>query len=326
MGQFLNNRLIITRKEGFFSLFFQVLGHLALSEARGQIPLVYFNRKCNYWSDSGWHSVRNAWEYYFEPVSTLAIEDLLPIGVGDYEGFGNDDFRAAFEGVGVEVACDYPDVIHFVWPDDIERQRTYVNHLICKYIRIKPHIMQRVEFLANVLFQAQPVIGVHYRGREKMTDGTSISRLTYENYYSEIEKQLRKFPGGKVFVATDSADFLSALMQRYGEVVVCSESLRLSREDEHVGLHFHPMFRGPLAGEEVLIDALLLARSSVLLHGMSNVATAALHFNPRLTHLNLEWKLAVGQRFCRSTSRLVRPLMPTRIRRYLWQFYLRRFK
>ena len=290
--------LILPRMHGFFSLVFQAVGQAHLAEKAGQVPVVYFNRHCPYWSDAGYQGARNVWTYFFEPLSDVAVGDLFSADRARLESGTVDDFQALAQGSRVVVTDLYPDVVEYFSPLGVNFDRNFVHGLMKKFVRLKPALRAKVDDFHQAHFGSQRVLGVHYRGIEKtqgaFKDGVVLRRTPglKQAFLREMGRRIGAEPGLRVFVATDSVQFLEEAKDAFGEAVFCREARRLESNDEAVGLHFSAEARthGPMLAEEVLLDALLLARTDFLIHGVSNVSNAALFLNPRLRHLDIEVK------------------------------------
>ena len=288
--------LILPRIHGFFSLVFQAVGQAYLADKAGQSPVVYYNRHCQYWSDSGYNGARNVWEYFFEPLSEVTIDQLFPIKRAILEGYTTDEFVALCSNTRITATKRYPPVIEFKSPIGVYFQRRFVNQLLNKYLVLKPPIRDKVDDFYRAHFQSRPILGLHYRGLEKFQGQESdflISRQTTDlkkAYFGEMRRYLRKHPSARIFVATDSEQFLEEVVAAFGNAVFFREATRLKRQEEAVGLHFsnQAKLNGPRLAEEVLLDALLLAKTDYLIHGISNVSNAALFFSPRLKHIDIE--------------------------------------
>jgi hypothetical protein len=295
--------LILTRREGFFSLVFQVLGLAHLAERHGLTPLVYFNRQCPYWSDQGHEGARNVWEYFFEPLSSLQVEDLFTARLETIEQATREEFTELAQGTRVKVTNTYPDVVEYWSPLGVESERGFVHGLITKFMRLKPGIRGKVDaFCRSAGFGAEPVIGVQYRGAEKAR-GTGYDGVVVKPpvdlkraFLEEMRLQTARRPGTRFFLATDSKAFLDEAKAAFGDAVLFREAKRLDAKAENVGLHFSAEAHknGAALAEEVLLDTLLLARTDFLIHGISNVSNAVLYMNPRLEHADIELRTTRG--------------------------------
>src|SRR5262245_23400229 len=60
--------IICERDVGLFGLVQQAIANIAYARETGAIPVVYFGRRCCYWTPSGYRGRDTVWEYYFEPA------------------------------------------------------------------------------------------------------------------------------------------------------------------------------------------------------------------------------------------------------------------
>ena len=295
--------MILARRVGLFSLVFQALGQAWICEKKRIIPIVYFNKNCLYWVDTPVNSSRNVWEYFFEPLSSARLSDLFSTNdLSDpiFESFEKKDFLSLDLTAEVEFTNEYPDVIKYSSPIVVQRQRRFVNHLIRRYLILKPHIRSRVKtFLAENLI-GNKMIGVHFRGSEKSSekhgDGTAPVRIDgYENlYFHAIRKEMKANPEALIFLATDSQSFADNMINEFGPSLIMQDSIRAVGEEEEInGLHYinQGSKNGRQLGDEVLTDAVLLSKCQTLIHGMSNVSHAALYFNPDLKSIDIDRQL-----------------------------------
>ncbi len=85
-----------------------------------------------------------------------------------------------------------------------------------------------------------------------------------------------------MLIATDTEASLGYFLDRYGDRCLYYPSRRSTGDSSP-----HMEFGGAEIGEEILIEGLLLSRTDFLVHGISNVAFAALAFNPDLPHVDI---------------------------------------
>lgn len=185
----------------------------------------------------------NWWTYYFEPLS---------IGSGGEPFEVNDCITQPFT-------------------------REEAHWYIEKYIKIKPHVLAKVDEFIRTQFQGHTVIGVHYRGTDKMI--LEAPRVSYEKVLSEIIRHVKRVPKRslKIFVATDERPFLNYLRSYFGASMVLSYSQIFSENGEPIHLQDSNSYQ---KGEEALIDALLLSKGDLLLRTQSNLSRWSTYFNP----------------------------------------------
>jgi hypothetical protein len=291
---------ILPEKAGFFAIFLQVLGNCEWCERNGYIPWVNFSdERCLYWSKDAHRGSINAWEYYFEPVSDYNLDSIKPEdldivswawyphldggdGIGIYEGNSNWN--------------DNPPLFY----------RKYVHELIIKYIKVKNYITEQVEDFFEARMKGNKVIGVHVRRTDSVADSFKRSPPLEEyvrevNHYIQFMKVRSHEEVIKIFLATDDAAILEKFRQIFSERLIYCPFTRSSNGE---ALHLNPEVNKPRAGEEVLVESLLLSRCDFLVHSRSNVSTSALYFNPDLDNIYI-------------TPRPPLPRLVKRIYRYL---------
>lgn len=272
--------LVITpRPVGFFSLVLQVLGNVEWCERSDYIPIVRFcDETCLYWRQEGYRGFTNAWEYYFEPVAKLGNKniDFQPNNVIIHNGYN------PVEGYGIGFVDGTSK-----WNDQPPRfYRVFVNRLMEKYIHVKSYIETQVNdfYLKNM--EGKNICGVHVRTTDSNDDLDKRPPLLREyleevTLYIKYAELLANDQDVKVFLATDDATVFEEFKDKFGEKLLCCD---FTRSLDGTALHLAPDINKPKAGEEVLIEALLLAKCDFLIHSRSNVSSFALYKNPSLDH------------------------------------------
>jgi FkbM family methyltransferase len=244
---------------GFFACFQSVIGYLDLYE-KGDYAGCSVQMLHGLFLDK--NRGPNWWEYYFEPIN-MAMNPRHRIKRLDR---GERD-RAAYAAIS-----------------SISRERAY--ELIQRYVRIKPHIQEKIDNFIAQQFKGTFVLGVHYRGTDKCTEASIPS---YEEVYKTIITTLAEYgydaeSSYKIFIATEDARFIDYLKERMEKSRLCyCEHIR-SRDGKPI--HFDRSHAYQL-GEEALIDGVLLSQCSVLVRTRSNLSASAANFNPQLPVISL---------------------------------------
>src|SRR5690242_7986812 len=149
--------VIFSRPVGLFSLYLQVLGQVLRCRQANVVPIVYFNSRSLYWSDHGHNGARNAWEYYFEPVSDLAITDVVDADQAELERaeiweFSRYEDQMLLPQVPAErvgrikvrpgtiVSNAYPiKTVPYIWEMSVRRKRV-LNRVIQESLRVRPSV------------------------------------------------------------------------------------------------------------------------------------------------------------------------------------------
>lgn len=289
---------------GLFASLMQVLGELHHCRTHDLVPVVFFGDNWPYWSPDGYRGARNAWEYYFEPVSPLSLagvigrdEDYLAhCNVFDFDPariVANQNPRHVYD-LSRQGHLPVPPHVTVVnrWPafdcgtrHVREERRATFRGLIDEFVRVQPAIAEAVDVWAARHLAGRHVVGVHVRGGEhddEIEGWHALAHAPLRLYFREVDAQLDRRPEARVLLATDTVRTLDAFRQRYGNRLLAYDARRSDGDGAP-----HVEFGGALVGEEALIEGLLLARTQFLVHGISNLTTAALCFAPTLAHADV---------------------------------------
>lgn len=293
-----NYQYIAWAYSGFFANLRAIVYEIIAAEENGKIPVVVSSRyaleKYNYsmsahrnlfWSKEGYHGRHNTWEYYFEPPSGISV-DFDFIAIRDvkktYENsrfFPREDFIANFSHYGyinkkwatTNGMSDYPTPTFQI----------KMAEALKRYVKIKPAIMEQVEAFYRQNMAGFAVVGVHIR-RTDLENKESIG-MTNGLYLELIDRYLEY---QKIFLATDCDKTLHDMNEVYGDKLLHTAAFR-GKDNRGIHNQWEPELSKPQLGEEVLIDALLLARCDLFIHGNSSMNFAILNWQPRLPHINV---------------------------------------
>ena len=291
-------------RAGFFAQVQFAINQIRYAEAKGMVPVVHFgpdsiNGPNAYYEES---AGPNVWEYYFEPVADLTLDQarelirrtgrrLLTLNYWELWRLHHWEPRSVFT---------YP-YGYFRHVDDKTtrfdsewwaQQRARGRRLVRRYVRVRPEIRRRVGPLRRRSASGRPCSG-STSGAPTSTDvgaGARLARIVPpEEYYPFIDAFLDEHPDAGVFVATDQLQFRDMLARRYCERVVWYSAM-LSQSDVGIFQMREPGGRGNRdKGEEVLVDALLLARCTRLLKCTSAVGEFAQYFADTLEATDLNF-------------------------------------
>ncbi|MGB8468314.1 MAG: hypothetical protein WCE21_04875 [Candidatus Babeliales bacterium] len=253
--------VIGSRSAGFFSDFLLALNHLIWCERNNITPIVYWDHNSLYYSPKGYHHATNAWEYYFEPVSTVPYNPKEII----HNGYSAPDNTTIITGKGNFTAHFLPEV----------RQEVY--QLMQKYIHVKSVVQKKVDAFYKKHMEGKPTVGVHIR----RTDNYISIHVGLEEYI----KRLQDFPNHQILVCTDDYQALAYMKEKFGKrVIYCN----VYRSHDGSPVHHHGKHSKPLLGEEILMEVLLLARCDLFVHAISNVVCGVLFFNPMIPNIFID--------------------------------------
>jgi hypothetical protein len=238
---------------GLFSAFATVLGlleHYDKWQGRYAGVRIDFGNEGLYYDPSAGN---NWWEYFFERID-IGSERSAPRTVIDTDE-------------------------HFYFARRAERTMARARGfaLIDRYIRPKQYIRAKAEAYVRANFDGAFVIGIQYRGTDKVEDAP---RVPYETVHAAIVDVLNRAGATrfKLFVATDEQAFVDCMHVRFPGKVHCLEMVR--------SIDGRPIDRiqgdNLKKGEDAIMDCLLLSRCDCLVRTASNLSLCATFFNPDL--------------------------------------------
>jgi hypothetical protein len=271
---------------------------------RNWLPVIRFDKSFDAFLDP--EHGDNVWDYYFEPpmgYSYADIRALIDAGRLDpsrlvrYQDLAPDGMTPlklqwALHS-GREMFADFERIATFAYGEPglsldqlagwMEARRALGRQYTARFIRVKRHVVDKVDSFYDRCMAGRRVVGVHIRGSDLSYALPSFP----ERYFEVLDPGLADDPNALVFVATDQQQYLEAFRERYRDRVLAFEC---SRSTDSTAPHLAGEKSPYQLGEEALIDCLLLARTQHLVKCAASAGEYALYFNPELecTDLGLE--------------------------------------
>ena len=235
-----------------------------------------------YWSEEGFNGTKNVWEYYFEPLNKFSVNEALSADHDISDIFMVDEINNNRQNKFlIDNLHNYEPLIlwNMIGTAHEQPHRLSVHEIITNNIRIRTEVTDKVEEFYNKFFNKnEEYIAVHVRGTDKKLEWPHKT-LPIEAYLEAIESEIKK-KDRKIFIASDNNEAIFRIMKKFGrERVIVRPATRMKK-------YFSPdpicltSATGPQHGEECLIDCMLLSKCSSLICTDSNVAAAAMYFNP----------------------------------------------
>jgi len=262
---------------GFFAMLRTVLENIQYCESKGYCFIPDWTESRYVDQSRGY----NAWDYYFEPISNLSLEEIE---------------KSNYKVIKVDWSNSQRKMKRVRRNGKILSIREAYNYYLCSNIKIKKHITERMELFYNQHMLGRQVLGVHIRRTDKGSEAGFHDRSAYpipdEQFIVNIDKYVKNNPECRVFVATDSLSSFDRLKGIYKERVISWDSFRSPNENSiHGGIYDDGAVgvSNYKKGEDALIDCLLLSKCDFLIRGQSSLSNVSLCFNLRLKQLNLNW-------------------------------------
>lgn len=241
---------------GFFAVFNGVLGALKRLE-ENRFHGLYVDLNTGFYFDPAVGP--NWWEYYFEPVSEQMKHWKYKKIISKKEQY--QCYFSAFK-----------------------LTRGEAGKLIQKYIKVKPHIQDKVNAFVAKNFTGHYTIAIHYRGTDKNI--AEARRVAYEEVEEILKEKISNLSPSvreslQLFIATDESPFIDFMKTAFDLPIICTDSKRSSNGlPNHLdGTFYSSNYQ---KGEDALIDCLLLSRANELIRTESNLSLIAERFNTEI--------------------------------------------
>jgi protein O-GlcNAc transferase len=280
---------------GFWADVYHVVGQLLVAEITNRTPIVNWGPN-SLFTDG---SERNAWELYFDPVSSLSVSDLEN---SDYDIFPekwtpqnlHEEDLNKWQGPGSRMAALYflnrPEravVSDFYTP--VLNLKPWIpashplhglsvdelcQHLIRKHIHPKQHIIDRVDDFCRDRLRSANYVSVHVRGTDKVKEMSTLENAN-KQYFDTVDKLLSTRKDFGIFLLTDDQRIVSTFSERYGNAVITTDC---QRGDDATGIHYRRDADRRQLGIEAMVDAYIAARGQAFIgNGFSNFSTMVGH-------------------------------------------------
>jgi len=293
--------IVPLRPGGFFSNFNQVVDHLCSDLGRGGVRAVSVD-----WTvpsdDIGFSFGRpadgNLWNHFFEPLAF----DHFPKSIKFARGFSNRMMTQAYAMTHTGSA----------W-------RGRYHRAFAQHIRVRPHIIRRVEELMPPPSAGNFLIGAHVRHPVHQLEQIHPIPSARE-FIDEVRRRIPRQGSCRVVLATDVEESAGEFRKSFGSSLIIQSNASRAATGKDLSVDAGGKPPSVALGEQVLVDALMLARCDIVVHITSNVATAVGYMNPhaRLVHCETS-----GQRI-RGTVWAIGRLLKEKRRQWLVRTGLRR--
>lgn len=292
LGELNHDKIILVMNEtnfssGFFWSWRQTIKGLMVAERYGFVPVVDWTNS-PFFVPSGMNGIMNPFEYYFEPVSPISVQEAK-------HSYNVTYYSTYSSGI--------PDQLY---DHQVEaRLLNIFTDFNKRYIRIRKELLETITNEIVGLLQGVKTLGVHVRGVD--WEGGRIKGhpipASLETYTNEVDRAIREKGFERIFLATDSDDNVEHFVKRYGSKVVYYKDItRTAKGDKTLVLFNRDNKRTNnqyWLGVEVLKDMLTLSCCNGLIAGYSHVSFAAEVFKKGYGK-RYEFRKLIEQRVSRS--------------------------
>ena len=274
---------------GFWSDVNHVLGALLLAEITDRIPVTHWGKNSCFTDGAD----QDAFEFYFEPVSDFAIDDLFFLDGPSFfpekwskenlwkenlnKWHGTASRLAAFYYLNrsetIAVSDFYIGVVdlmpwipenHHLYAKSIEELYRY---LLTKYLRPQEYILSEVDTFFRLHMVNSRIIAVHLRGSDKQLETGNTTTLN-QQYLRILHQTLD--PSWRIFLLTDDGRWVDVFRNTYGDRIILMDCQRTSND---IGIHYDKSADHVGLGVEIMKDTYLAIRADKFIgNGQSNVS------------------------------------------------------
>ncbi|WP_314762865.1 O-fucosyltransferase family protein [uncultured Selenomonas sp.] len=259
---------------GFAAFLRHTLFALFEADRLGFIPVVsYVSSNCIYAEIDPINGTSDPFEYYFEQVSDISIEETQKSArVFLYKWPHSVRIERELGDMNPNMAGGY----HV---DDryIEKMALVLK----KYIRLNSIVQNKVcqdmQTLMLGKWDEKKVLGVHIRGTDYALNWKNHPNMvTVDEFIEAVDEALAKYNYEYIFLATDDKRRLLAMQEKYGERLIYYHDVARGENELNIAMEKNdrPMHHY-LNGLEVVRDMYTLARCDSLICGLSQVAIFA---------------------------------------------------
>jgi len=173
------------------------------------------------------------------------------------------------------------DTSDLVWKN-FDRQQlrlNMANDLFEKYLGFNQKIVEEVNGFSNQYFTGKQVLGIHYRGTDKITEAPEV---TYDDLLHHVRKILTDHPIlNLIFLSSDDAQVIHFLVKSNLPVPVVyrDDAIRSENGDQ---IHLKQEHSKVTINRDAIVNCLILSKCNHLLKTASLLSDCSVVFNPKL--------------------------------------------
>lgn len=232
---------------GLFSNVIYVINHILIAKKHGFEPFIEMqNYKTIYNEKIKIDNTLNAWEYYFEQISTTSITNIYKskkVIITDNKFYKN-------------------------FKHSITEKR--LNQIAKKYLKIKKKFITEANNFVEKNFKNK-TLGIHYRGTSYKTSANHPFPPTKKQIINKSKYIINKYKYNKIFLCTEEEDIFNALRKEFGNKICFIKNSYRSNKDDAFKIYPRSNHRYKL-GKEILIESIILSKCHGFLYQNSNVS------------------------------------------------------
>jgi len=230
---------------GLFSNLIFILNHLNIAQKHGFIPFIDMENFSTIYNEKNKiFNTKNAWEYYFEPVSKFSKKDVYK---------------------SKKVIITHNKFYKF-----FSHNLHEFNTIFKKYIKIKKIYNTKANIFIKKNFLNKKILAVHYRGTSYKTSAGHPYPTTFKQITKKIDRLIYKKNYQKIFLCTEDLNMFNKLKKKYDNNICYYNSFRSKKDDAFI--KYPRKNHRYLLGEEILIESFIISKCHGFIFVDSNVS------------------------------------------------------
>lgn len=197
-------------EEGLLSLFFTVMRDVAFAKENNMIPVVDFqNYKTQYNSELEEFAGKNAWEYYFKPVSAYSLEEV-------YES--KNVYLSGWNRPGTKSHIFQSD-----YSEELNKKR---NEFIKECTGVQPYLEEKTMNYCREHRISDKTLGVYVRGTDyiKLEPKGHPRQPKLEEVLEKVDAYVKEYDIKQIFLVTEDYNIYQTFREQYPGMILTSES------------------------------------------------------------------------------------------------------
>jgi len=154
------------------------------------------------------------------------------------------------------------------------------NNLLNRHFKINDAILKEVDIFSDYHFKGSKVLGLHYRGTDKIGEAPKVDLDFVYNFILEtLDTSTVKFD--KLFISSDELSCIELFQKRKLPLEIISRD-DVYRSSDGQQFHRNPSNNISVINQEALINCLLLSKCNLLIKTASILSDCCKIFNPDL--------------------------------------------
>lgn len=182
-------------------------------------------------------------------------------------------------------------------PYPLPREREVFHNAYSTFLKVRPHILKKVERFVKSNFLGKKVLGLHIRGTDTLFDRSRPS-LPLKYYIDLLNFYFESQEYDSVFLLSDQQHTINTLKEAFPRKIITYDCKRIPstginsliyrKESDWIVQNKFTKGSGYRRGENVLVEILILSQVSLLLKTVSQMSTLSIVINNKLPYVNLD--------------------------------------